>query len=92
MLWGDRGRWAGGHLDSQASRTAPALRNPGPGLLPREPEGGSAGCTAAAPGAARVSPGRPGPDHWGPVLGVGVLLFFEEKQFSKWAKTCFKKS
>ena len=60
-------------------------------------EGGPEWCTTAAPGTAapgtaRVSPGQPGPNPWGPVLGVGVLLFFKERQFSKRAKTCFKKS
>ena len=80
MPWGDHGMWAGEHLDSQASRTAPALRNPGPGLLLREPEGGPAGCTAAAPGTARVSPGQPGTGHssceprtaWSQPLGTGA--------------------
>ena len=43
MFGGDCGAWAGGHLDSQVSMTAPALRNPGPGLLPREPEGARGG-------------------------------------------------
>lgn len=38
--------------------------------------------------AACVSLGQPDPDH--SVLGVGVV--FKEKQFSKRAKTCFKKS
>lgn len=46
MLWGDHGMWAGEHLDLQASRTAPALQNPGPGLLPRgRPRVVHHGCT-----------------------------------------------
>ena len=43
VFGGDCGVWAGGHLDSQVSMMAPALRNPGPGLLPREPEGARGG-------------------------------------------------
>lgn len=59
----------------------------GPGLLPGNPRVHE-GHTVATAGAARVSPGRPGPDHY--MLGVAAFLF-KEKQFSKWAKTCFKK-